>query len=310
MYRRFLCYLHEKNNYPYFGFFLFDRPSLLIKDVEHIKHILIKDFYHFSHRGMANDPVHDEIGSKLLFVNNNVSAWKDTRVKLTPVFTSGKMKNMLPLMLETSVEMVEYIKKITLCKTFMGCRELSMKYTIDVITTCAFGINEYCFKTEKSEFRIAAKRLLSMSFLRSIQMVSYFIAPKLVKLFRMKLIHQPQEKFLSDIFWTTKREREQIAYYRGDLLNILAELKSKSATFGIQISNFYDVKLNYVFITDDKTIIAQVLQFFMAGFETTGSLISYILYELSLHLDIQSCLRCDIQKWLKKHRKITYDAIN
>lgn len=54
---------------------------------------------------------------------------------------------------------------------------------------------------------------------------------------------------------------------------------------------------------------AQFVQFFMAGFETTGSTISFTLYELSLNIPVQDKLREEIQRVIKAHDGITYEAI-
>lgn len=56
-------------------------------------------------------------------------------------------------------------------------------------------------------------------------------------------------------------------------------------------------------------LAAQATQFFIAGFETTGSTIAFTLYELSLNPHIQDRLREEIRTVIKKHGGITYEAI-
>jgi cytochrome P450 family 6 len=56
--------------------------------------------------------------------------------------------------------------------------------------------------------------------------------------------------------------------------------------------------------------VGQCLQFIAAGFETSGSTMSYALYELALHPEIQNRLRAEIMKVLNKHNgQLTYDGI-
>lgn len=55
--------------------------------------------------------------------------------------------------------------------------------------------------------------------------------------------------------------------------------------------------------------MAQAVQFFLAGFETTGSTISFTLYEMAINPDIQKKLRADINACLRKHNSFTYEAV-
>jgi cytochrome P450 len=56
--------------------------------------------------------------------------------------------------------------------------------------------------------------------------------------------------------------------------------------------------------------VAQAFTFLVAGYETSGSTLSYVLYELALHPEVQHRLRAEILQVLSKHDgKLTYDAI-
>ncbi|EFN67669.1 Probable cytochrome P450 6g2, partial [Camponotus floridanus] len=72
---------------PYIGFYVLDKPFLLVRDRELIKNILIKDFNIFYDRYNIAYP-DDQLGcNNLFFIRNPV--WKMLRMKLTPFFTSG-----------------------------------------------------------------------------------------------------------------------------------------------------------------------------------------------------------------------------
>jgi len=56
--------------------------------------------------------------------------------------------------------------------------------------------------------------------------------------------------------------------------------------------------------------VAQALTFLTAGYETSGSTLSFALYELALHPEIQQRMRVEIMQVLSKHDgKLTYDGI-
>jgi cytochrome P450 len=59
-----------------------------------------------------------------------------------------------------------------------------------------------------------------------------------------------------------------------------------------------------------NSLAAQAFVFFIAGFETSSTTMTFCIYELSLHQDIQERVREEIDVVLKKHDgKITYEAI-
>jgi cytochrome P450 len=56
--------------------------------------------------------------------------------------------------------------------------------------------------------------------------------------------------------------------------------------------------------------VAQALTFLLAGYETSGSTMTFALYELALHPEIQQSLRAEIMQVLSKHDgKLTYEGI-
>lgn len=97
---------------PYVGFYLLDKPCLMVRDRELIKNILVKDFNYFADRYGSPD-TNDRLGyCNLFFIKN--PAWKLLRTKLTPTFTSGKLKKMFELMLECGKNLDTYLDSLKL----------------------------------------------------------------------------------------------------------------------------------------------------------------------------------------------------
>jgi cytochrome P450 family 6 len=63
-------------------------------------------------------------------------------------------------------------------------------------------------------------------------------------------------------------------------------------------------------LIDGDLFVAQALTFLLAGFETSSSTLSFGLYEIAVHPEVQQSLRAEILQVLRKHDgKLTYDII-
>ena len=61
---------------------------------------------------------------------------------------------------------------------------------------------------------------------------------------------------------------------------------------------------------DGDLFVAQALTFLLAGYESSSSTLTFALYELALHPEIQQSLRAEILHEMSKHDgKLTYDGI-
>ena len=95
------------------GFYIFDKPYLMVRDLELLKHIMVKDFNYFADRHATADKVDDRLGYANLFMIKNPS-WKPLRTKLTPIFTSGKLKKMFELMLTNADDLGKFLDSMHL----------------------------------------------------------------------------------------------------------------------------------------------------------------------------------------------------
>ena len=99
-------------NEQYIGYYVLDTPHLLIRDPELIKCILIKDFNVFSDRNAMSQKT-DIVGKMNLFVVKNPE-WRYIRQKLSPIFTTGRLKKMFELMLEIDKDFDVYLDSLKL----------------------------------------------------------------------------------------------------------------------------------------------------------------------------------------------------
>jgi len=103
---------NEHSDKPYVGIFSFDKPSLLIRDLELVKNILVKDFQNFMDRIFSVEERFDPLFGNVLSVLNG-HLWRHLRTSLTKVFTSRKMKMMFYLVDTCGKELADCLEKAT-----------------------------------------------------------------------------------------------------------------------------------------------------------------------------------------------------
>jgi len=133
------------------------------------------------------------------------------------------------------------------------------RYTTDVIGRCAFGTECNSLKNPKAEFREVGRRLFQNN-KRSIRWRVF----KMTYLSSLAKLGLPVRVVHPDITKTVDlREREQIR--RNDFMDLLLDLKRQENGIGLTV----------------EQLAAQAFVFFVAGFETSSSNMSYALFELA-----------------------------
>ncbi|KAH8277645.1 hypothetical protein KR018_002825 [Drosophila ironensis] len=81
-------------------------------------------------------------------------------MKLSSTFTSGKMKFMYPTVMSVANEFMAVMHEKVQQKSVLEIRELVARFTVDVIGTCAFGIQCNSLRDEKAEFLYFGRKAL------------------------------------------------------------------------------------------------------------------------------------------------------
>lgn len=211
--------VYDSTNEPYLGIFVLDEPTIVIKSPKLIKQITVKDFNYFSDRTVAN-PKHNEVVANMMFMQKG-QEWKISRTKMTPAFTSGKLKNMLPIINSVGEDMVKYVNNNL---GEQEAKEICCKFATDVVSKCAFGINSHCFDDENSMFRKIGKAMFEFSLKNSFNQTAYFFRQNWVKWFKLDFFDKWIENYFVDAFWKSMKQRENSKTKTNDLVDILREI--------------------------------------------------------------------------------------
>ncbi|CAH2005624.1 unnamed protein product [Acanthoscelides obtectus] len=291
----------KSKGWKFGGTYIFTRPSFLPIDLELIKCILQKDFQHFMNHGFYVNEESDPLTGHLFNLENQ--KWKNIRGKLTPTFTSGKLKMMFQTMAACTEGLAEVLKEYEKINDVVDIKEVLSRFTTDVIGSVAFGLECNSLKDPDSVFRKYGKKVFEPSFIRRIKMWIMMFTPKhILKKISFKQTDAAVEKFFLDTVRDTIKYREQNNIFRKDFMHLLIQLKNRGEVT-------VEESQKEMHLTENE-IAAQCFVFFIAGFETSATTMTFALYELAANQDIQEKLREEVRDVLDKYDgKMTYDAI-
>ncbi|KAG7206083.1 hypothetical protein KM043_003478 [Ampulex compressa] len=286
-----------------FGLYILFRPALIIADPDIIRTVLVKEFNSFHDRGMFCNEKTDPLTGHLFLLPGK--KWRNLRVKLTPTFTSGKIKQMFLTMRETGDQLSAYLEPKAQARECVDIKDVVGRYATDIIMSVAFGISCNSLENPLNEFRYYGKRAFEPKTVRN---SLFLFAPQVLEFFNMTHTDPPTADFFINAFKETIEYREKNNVFRHDFMNLLMQLIKKGYVDPeedeVDVSKRTETKLTML------EAVAQSYVFFLAGFETSSTTVMFCMYELAQDQRMQDKVREEINTVIKKHGELSYNAVN
>jgi len=287
-------YKKYKHQTPFVGLFFGLKPAALAVDIEFIKNILTTDFKYFPNRGFYFNEKKEPLTRHLFFIEG--ARWRSTRAKLTPTFSSGKIKFMYPTMVAVGHEFIRVLGNEVKNSKEVDMKEFLGRFTTDIIGSCAFGLECNSLVDPEAEFRKMGRKIFAQP--RVSRKIAFVLTSfkGLAKFLNVGIMRKEISEFFMKNVKETVEYREKNNIYRNDFMDLLIKLKN---------SDKEDERLTL------NEIAAQSLVFFAAGFETSSTAMSYALFELAQNEEVQEKARKNVQEVLNKNEgKFTYDSVS
>ncbi|XP_017492981.1 PREDICTED: cytochrome P450 3A9-like, partial [Rhagoletis zephyria] len=287
-------------------------PVYTILEPELVKTVLVKDFPTFVNRQVnLND---HEILALNLFNSEDV-VWRRIRAITSPSFTSGKLKGMHGLMNKSVDKLCDYFSKaINTDSGNMNIKEVAMGFTIDVIASTSFGTetNANDDRSKKNPFLENGVKVFDFNFFRFVLL--FLLPKKFNKWINNETGGDPKVmNFFIDLSREIiKQRRRQTGAKRNDLVQLMMDafVYDEDLKGFDKLETTEDHDHEKTVEKEHKTgsikrslseneIIAQCIIFFLAGFETTGTTIANVLYNLALNPDAQERLHSELEMALE-----------
>ncbi|KAH9417630.1 Cytochrome P450 3A4 [Dermatophagoides pteronyssinus] len=253
----------------FFGMYQGRKPILCIADPVIIKRILVQDFPMFRNR--IKQTVRHKIFAQNL-VNARDEAWKRIRSILSPMFTSSKMKKMESMIDQCADSMIHVLDNFAKKQESFLVHNVMGNFTMDVIAKCAFATdtnahndkeNIFIFFMDMSSHVIQQRRKNESK--QHEDMLELMIRAE----------HGKDKSFEKD-------DKFDSHHVNQDEEEIQQEKKIFQEIIGSKFLN-------------EEEIIAQSMIFLLAGYETTASTLTFCIYELAKHPEVQNKLYDEIK---------------
>nr|AFP66953.1 cytochrome P450 [Perinereis nuntia] len=299
----------------FYGTFMGRTPQWVIARDELLTEVLVKQFPCFGNRRAFSD------GSELVesFLTVLVDEdWKRVRNLLTPTFSSGKLKMMMHQMNKCGAQLAENIGQLTSKPDpAFDTKEVSGCYTMDVIGGTAFGVDVNSLKDPESIFVKHAKKIFSFSLFSPFFLVAFF-APFLLKPLKkmgFQMFPKDSMNFFQEVTEEAIAQRKANTNKGGntDLIQLMVNAHNIDIT-DEQKAEATEYGATYEKDTKEKglknvEILANGMLFFLAGYDTTATMMSLLLYQLAIEQEVQEKLYNEIQDVIGDKEKVDYNDI-
>ncbi|NXV45899.1 CP3A9 protein, partial [Uria aalge] len=274
------------------------QPVVAVLDPQIIKTVLVKECY----STFTNRRRFDLAGVlKNAITLAEDEQWKRIRTVLSPTFTSGKLKEMFPIIKHYGEILVKNVQKRVEKDNCLPMKDIFGSYGMDVVTSTSFGVNIDSMNNPKDPFVREMRKLVKFDFFAPVFIITFifpFLTPILAKM-NVSIFPSDAVDFFMRSISKIRQDREKETHKgRVDFLQLMIESQNSGNE-----ANHYDKALT------DTEILSQAFIFIFAGYESISSTLSYVAYELATHPDVQQKTLEEIDSILPNKAPLTYDAM-
>jgi cytochrome P450 family 6 len=268
-------------------------PILVIRDLDLASGILVRDFDHFVDRmlggfdlGMGTSET-DRMWNKTL-LSLKGDEWREVRATFSPIFTSSKMKMMVPFIYKIGELLNRDIGLAAEESRKIDLKELLGKFSMETIASCAFGVDTKSFSTFESPFVKNANKIFNAGLLDGLRKFAYCLpgSRQLIELFKIPITMPGPSRFFMKSISKTIRHRIDSSYCRHDLVDLMIEAMTKKSNNDKRGKNELD----------EFVVVANALLILVTGYYTTALTMSKCLWLLARYPEIQDRLQAEIDE--------------
>lgn len=300
-----------------FGVFEGGKPVLMVADPELAKLVLVQDFSSVPNRRHVPF-VQPLLMDMLSFVT--LKRWRKLRPAASPAFATGKLRKMYSRINDSIKDTVDFLKEAAEHDTEMDIKHLFSNYTLDAIARCAFGTKMDSHLGVVNDFAAQNKSFFSAPLTLSVVVATLF--PGLVQLLKLNAFKSDRLPYFKAVCEAIIKERRDKENRQEDFLQLMMDVQEDDGSTSVETAPQTPERL-FDPDSESKTFImgrrkaltkgealSQCIMFFLAGRDTSSTLLAHAIYMLALHPEVQAKLRKEADECFEKHGgELTLDVV-
>lgn len=291
-----------------FGVFIGNAPSLMISEPEMIRLVCIKEFANFTNRSEIVRPPDSWRNSLISALDDH---WKFLRGTISPLFSTGKIRNMTTVLegcLEIFINCLDEKLKDT---NIVDLQKMFTALTMDFISRVALGVDVNAQSDPNDTFVKNAYKVFDVQLGRNPLIVLSFLFPEF-KSVQGRLALDFSDKKATEFFTSAVQKAFELRRtdpdqdkYKDFLALMLNAHKGETMDTGDKTE---DIRISEKRPLTIDEILSNASALFLAGHDSTATLITWIAYCLATHTEVQNRLIAEIDNELGG-KKPTYDNV-
>lgn len=291
-------YLHKIYNSTdasMIGFYVLQKPSILLRDPELVKSVLLTNFKSFHDNLVKVNEKHDPARAKNPFLTRGYDQWKTARARVLNHFSSQKLRFLFEIVQDVSSRFSSYIGRKIAEKEdgVLECelRKLLLKFTGEIVANAALAMEGQMFDDNPHELSFAknAATIHKPTVFNGVKQVLLLFLPNIAKIFGIRQVKKETDKYFRENLKAAIKERRKSNIVQNDFLQFCMDGNAED---------------------DLDSIVADTIIFYIDVIETTSSAASSVLYFLANNSKVQKKLRDHLQDVLKETGgNITYESL-
>ncbi|KAH6938099.1 hypothetical protein HPB50_006776 [Hyalomma asiaticum] len=285
-----------------FGFYLAEKPYMVITDVDMIKEIFIKDSRIFQDRPLYALDV-EPMTSSVFFVAG--AEWRKVRSIMNQGFTATKVKQYSSIVNQCASVFVDILGELCTKSKLAEMYGLTQSLALDIITKAALAWEIDCQRDSKDPFLTWMRKVFEHADKTALESSFAFPAlrPILLLFYPLTSFARCMKKMMDDVDKVTEQRRAGQRPRREDMIQMILDAQENARNGSYATGQ-------KVKTLEDRHVRSNAVVLLIAGFDTTASALAFLLHLVAKHPDEQTKILDELEQRFPGVRDLSFEQLH